>query len=308
MKKKSAIIISLFISCMLFTGCTNYVKTKDNKIVRNEKTGQNLVENILCQPEAKSTLSAYKDNNINVKKLPKCSELKITSGKYEGIWTTIFVKPLAWLIMFFTNLVKNSGLAIILVTLLIRMIMMPFTKKAALQSENLKKVQPELQKLEKKYANKNDQESLMQKSQEMIILYKKYDINPMSGCLFSFIQLPLFMAFYEALYRLPAVFEGNFGPFELGTSPLVALSNGNFIYLILSILVFVVTFYSFKLNSGASMSPEQEAQMKMMRNISLVMIGTTSLSVSAAISLYWIVNSTCTIIQNLYVKKEKTNA
>ena len=185
---------------------------------------------------------------------------------------------------------------------------MPFTKKAALQSENLKKVQPELQKLEKKYANKNDQESLMQKSQEMLILYKKYDINPMSGCLFSFIQLPLFMAFYEALYRLPAVFEGNFGPFELGTSPLVALSNGNFIYLILSILVFVVTFYSFKLNSGASMSPEQEVQMKMMRNISLVMIGTTSLSVSAAISLYWIVNSTCTIIQNLYVKKETKNA
>lgn len=308
MKKKSAIIISLFISCMLFTGCTNYVKTSDNKIVKNEKTGQNLVQNILCQPESKSTLSAYKDNKINVKKLPKCSELKITSGKYEGIWTTIFVKPLAWLIMLFTNLVKNSGLAIILVTLLIRSIMMPFTKKAALQSENLKKVQPELQKLEKKYANKNDQESLMQKSQEMLVLYKKYDINPMSGCLFSFIQLPLFMAFYEALYRLPAVFEGNFGPFELGTSPLVALSNGNFIYLILSILVFVVTFYSFKLNSGASMSPEQEAQMKMMRNISLVMIGTTSLSVSAAISLYWIVNSTCTIIQNLYVKKETKNA
>lgn len=308
MKKKSAIIISLFISCMLFTGCTNYVKTSDNKIVKNEKTGQNLVQNILCQPESKSTLSAYKDNKINVKKLPKCSELKITSGKYEGIWTTIFVKPLAWLIMLFTNLVKNSGLAIILVTLLIRSIMMPFTKKAALQSENLKKVQPELQKLEKKYANKNDQESLMQKSQEMLVLYKKYDINPMSGCLFSFIQLPLFMAFYEALYRLPAVFEGNFGPFELGTSPLVALSNGNFLYLILSILVFVVTFYSFKLNSGASMSPEQEAQMKMMRNISLVMIGTTSLSVSAAISLYWIVNSTCTIIQNLYVKKETKNA
>ena len=66
--------------------------------------------------------------------------------------------------------------------------------------------------------------------------------------------------------------------------------------------------YSFKLNSGASMSPEQEVQMKMMRNISLVMIGTTSLSVSAAISLYWIVNSTCTIIQNLYVKKETKNA
>lgn len=307
MKKKSTIILALFISCMLFTGCTKYVKN-DKKIVKNEATGQNLVSNILCQPESKTTLSAYKENKINISKLPKCKNYKLTSGGYEGVWTTIFVKPLAWFILKIRNIVKNVGLAIIFVTLLIRLAIMPFTKKAALQSENLKKVQPELKKLEKKYANKNDQESMMKKSQEMLMLYKKYDINPMSGCLFSFIQLPLFMAFYEALYRLPAVFEGYFGPFELGTSPSVALSNGNFLYLILAILVFIVTFYSFKLNSGASMSPEQEAQMKMMRNISLVMIGTASFTVSSAISLYWITNSSFTIFQNLYVKKVKTNA
>lgn len=50
----------------------------------------------------------------------------------------------------------------------------------------------------------------MQKSQEMLVIYKKYKINPMAGCLYAFIQLPLFLAFYEALNRLPLIFEGSF--------------------------------------------------------------------------------------------------
>lgn len=303
MKKKTTLFITLLVSCMLFTGCTSYVKNDKKEIVKNETTGQNLVENILCKPESKEILKSYKENDINISKLPKCSKFKVTSGGYEGVWTSLFVKPLAWFILLISKILKNSGLAIICTTLIIRLIMMPFTKKAAMQSENLQKVKPELDKLDKKYANKNDQESMMMKSQEMMLLYKKYDINPLSGCLFSFIQLPLFMAFYESLYRLPAVFEGNLGPFDLGISPIVALANGSYQYLILVALVFLVTYYSFKLNSGASMSPEQASQMKMMRNMSLVMIGTASFTVSSAISFYWITNSSFTIVQNLYVKK-----
>ena len=303
MKKKTTLFITLLVSCMLLTGCTSYVKNENKEIVKNETTGQNLVENILCKPESKEILKSYKENDIDISKLPKCSKFKVTSGGYEGVWTSLFVKPLAWFILLVSKILKNSGLAIISTTLIIRLIMMPFTKKAAMQSENLQKVKPELDKLEKKYANKNDQESLMMKSQEMMLLYKKYDINPLSGCLFSFIQLPLFMAFYESLYRLPAIFEGNLGPFDLGVSPIVALGNGSYQYLILVVLVFFVTYYSFKLNTGASMSPEQASQMKMMRNMSLVMIGTASFTVSSAISFYWITNSSFTIIQNLYVKK-----
>lgn len=303
MKKKTIVFLSLLISCMFLTGCTSYVKDEDNKIVKNETTGQNLVENILCRPESKEILKSYKEHDLDISKLPKCSKFKVTSGGYEGVWTSVFVKPLAWFILLITKIVKNSGLAIIVATLIIRLLMMPLTRKAAMQSENLQKVKPEMDKLEKKYANKTDQESMMMKSQELMMLYKKYDINPLSGCLFSFIQLPLFMAFYESLYRLPAVFEGNLGPFDLGISPLVAMGNGSYQYLILVALVFFVTFYSFKLNSGASMSPEQEAQMKMMRNMSLVMIGTAAFSISSAISFYWITNSSFTIFQNLYVKK-----
>jgi membrane protein insertase Oxa1/YidC/SpoIIIJ len=113
------------------------------------------------------------------------------------------------------------------------------------------------------------------------------------------------MAFYEALYRLPAVFEGKFLNLDLGLTPLIALQSGKWYYIIQVVLVFIVTFYSFKLNAGASLGKEQEDQMKMMRNMTLVMIGFASLSVSTAISLYWITNSTFTIVQNLIVKRSK---
>ena len=79
-----------------------------------------------------------------------------------------------------------------------------------MQSENMKKAQSKLEKLESKYRNRNDQESQMMKAQEMMKIYKDYNINPMAGCLFAFIQIPLFFAFYEALYRLPVILEENF--------------------------------------------------------------------------------------------------
>lgn len=302
--KKKLIVLLAFLT-LTMTGCTSYLKDDSKKIVKNEVTGQNIVKNILCQPTDENTLKVYKNYKIKIDNIPSCDKFKITSGGYEGIWNTIFVKPLAWIILKVGYLIKNFGLAIILVTLLIRLIMYPMTNKAAKQSELIKKVQPELNKLEKKYAGRTDQESMMQKSQEMMMIYKKNNISPLSGCLFSFIQLPLFMAFYEALYRLPAIFEGKFLNLDLGLTPLIALQSGKWYYIIQVVLVFIVTFYSFKLNAGASLGKEQEAQMKTMRNVTLVMIGFASLSVSTAISLYWITNSTFTIIQNLIVKRSK---
>ena len=305
MKSKNKLLILLLASTILLTGCTKVLKNDDKKVVKNELTGQSLTENILCQPEAFETIKIYKENNVDISKLPKCSNFKITSGGYEGVWTTIFVKPLAWLIIKIGDITKNYGLSIIIITLLIRVVMMPITKKTALQSENMKKMQPEMSLLEKKYKNKKDQESMMQKSQETMILYKKYNISPMSGCIFSFIQIPLFIAFYEAMNRLPAIFEEIFGPFQLGTSPMVGIQNGDYYYVIFIIGVSLTTYFSFKLNKGASMSKEQEDQMKMMMNIMFVMISFTSLFISTGIALYWIFNSGFTIIQNLYVKRRK---
>lgn len=309
MKKKKVknfkkIVIMLFLVLSL-TGCTTILKDKDGKAVQNKTTGQNLTKNILCQPSEKETIKLYKQNKVDIDKLPKCSEMKVLSGNYEGIWTTIFVKPLAWVIIQIGELLKNYGLAIIVTTLLIRLITIPFTKKAALQSENLKKAQPELERLEKKYKDKTDQNSMLLKNQEMLGIYKKYEINPMSSCLFSMLQIPLFFAFYEAMNRLPSIFESNFIGFQLGTTPVTGLSQGNYIYILIIVLVILTSYFSFKLNSGASMSEDQAKQMKMMTNFMTIFIGIAALTLSAGIAIYWIINSSFTILQNLLVKRRK---
>ena len=309
MKKKKVknfkkIVIMLFLVLSL-TGCTTILKDKDGKAVQNKTTGQNLTKNILCQPSETETIKLYKQNKVDIDKLPKCSEMKVLSGNYEGIWTTIFVKPLAWVIIQIGELLKNYGLAIIVTTLLIRLITMPFTKKAALQSENFKKAQPELERLEKKYKDKTDQNSMLLKNQEMLGIYKKYEINPMSSCLFSMLQIPLFFAFYEAMNRLPSIFESNFIGFQLGTTPVTGLSQGNYIYILIIVLVILTSYFSFKLNSGASMSEDQAKQMKMMTNFMTIFIGIAALTLSAGIAIYWIINSSFTILQNLLVKRRK---
>lgn len=307
MNKKIKIIILLLIPLLLFTGCTKQLKDDKGKLVRSVETGQTLTSNILCQPEDKKIVKLYKKNKVNIDKLPKCSEMKVVSGKYEGIWTTIFVKPLSWLIYRFGNFIGGYGWAIIIATLIIRGILYPVTKKSAMQSENMKKAQPELQKLEKKYKNKTTQEDQMKKSQEMLLIYKKYNISVMSGCIFALIQIPLFFAFLESLNRLPAVFEGNFLLFKLGTSSGTAIAQGQIFYIILPILVAVTTYLSFKLNANASTTAEQEKMMKNMTNIMLVFITFMSFTMSTSIVIYWITNSIFTIIQNLVVRRNIEN-
>ena len=257
MNKKIILIITLLLMSLSLTGCTTWLKDEDGVMVKEETTGQNLAKNILCQPEDENVIETYKENGIKIKDYPKCSEFTPADGGYEGIWSTIFIKPLSWLIIQIGELLANYGLAIIVVTLLIRLIIFPISKKSAMQSENMQLASKDLQKLEAKYRNKQSQEQQMMKAQEMLQIYKKYDINPMSGCLFAFIQMPLFFAFLESLNRIPAVFEGTLFGFNLGTSPFNALfggsfdfnhfaasfRHGDFIYLLLTIIVGATTFF-----------------------------------------------------------------
>lgn len=299
--KKKIIIILLLL--LLTTGCTKNLTDKKNNPVKNEVTGQNLTENILCKPSNKNVMKIYEKNGVNIKKLPTCDNFKINSGKYEGLWTSIFVKPLAFVLLKLGETVGNYAVSLIIISLIIRLIAFPFTKKTAMQSELLKKAQPEITRIQNKYKDKKDQESLTRQSQEMMAVYKKYNISPMSGCLFSMIQLPLFIAFFEAVQRTPAIFEGKFLGLQLGTTPMVGLTTSGIItYIILMILIAATTFYSFKMNmSGNSLDPS----MKMMPVMMSVMIIITALFMPSALGIYWVTTNLFTIFQNISVKRSK---
>jgi len=306
-KEKLKKILIVFMCIFLLSGCTKILKDDDKQIVKNETTGQSVTENIICRPTDKEMIAIYEENDIDLSKLPKCKDFTPLKN-YEGLWTSIFVKPLAWVIIQIGTLLNNYGLSIILTCLLIRTALFPITRKTAMQSELIKKAQPELTKLEKKYEGKTSQEDQTRKAQEMMMIYQKYKINPVSGCLLSFIQIPLLFAFYESIQRTPAIFEGNFlKVFEMGTTPWVGVvNNHNYWYILLVALIILTTYFSFrKTLKDQSGSLGAGAQMKYTIYIMMGLIGFTSLTLPSALGIYWITSSLFTILQNVYVERKK---
>lgn len=300
MKRKKIILIMF--SILLLTGCSTTLKDKDNKTVINETTGQSITENIICKPTNEEVINIYKEHEVDIDKLPSCNNFNPVS-KYEGLWTTFFVKPLAWVIIQIGNLVNSYGLSIIITAILIRLALMPITKKTAMQSENIKKAQPEMERIEKKYKGKDSQEDQMRKTQEMMAVYQKYQINPISGCLLAFIQLPLLFAFLEAINRTPAIFESKFLGLQMATTTLVGLENGNYIYILFIILIIGTSYLSFKKTLKDQTS--QAAQMKYTIYIMLGVIFIGSLTLPTALGIYWITSSTFTILQNIWIERRK---
>mgnify|MGYP000266145497 FL=1 len=307
MKKKIFIIVAIVL--VTLTGCNKTLVDGDKKRVIDEKTGQSLSANILCLPEDEEILANYQKYeeymDVKLSDLPKCSAMKVYDKKsYNGLWVQLFVRPLAWVIINLGKLLGNYGISVMVIGIIIRLIMMPFSAKTIKQQESLKKAQPELERIEKKYKDRTDQEAMMQKSQDTLAVYKKYNINPMSSCLISFIQLPLFFAFLEAINRVPAIFENNFWKFQLGTTPLVGIKEGNYYYIILIVLIVLFTALSFKMTmSQTSVTTESGIQSKYMMIFMTVFIGIASIQLPSAIALYWVVTNAFNVFQTILFKK-----
>ncbi len=113
-----------------------------------------------------------------------------------GAFSLLITTPLGYIISFIYDLVQNYGFAIIIFTLIVKIIMLPLVIKQQKSTVQMQKIQPELQAIQKKYAN--DQQRL---SQETMKLYKKYNINPAGGCLPLLIQLPIVFGLYQVITR-----------------------------------------------------------------------------------------------------------
>ncbi len=308
MKKKTKLLIIIILFTVI-TGCTKTLKD-DKKVVTNPETGQSLTSNILCQPTDQKLYDLYQeydeDLQVQLEDLPKCREFTPSKLKYQSLWETLFVKPLGYLILKLGYLFRDMGLSVMLIGLLIRLILFPLQIKTIKQSEQMKKIQPEMARIERKYKDKTDQESMMMKSQETMALYKKYKVNPVGGCLSAFIQLPIFFAFLEAINRLPAIFEGTFlnTTWNLGMTPGTGIGKGHYTYIILIVLIVGTTWLSFR-NTMASQNQNTEMaqQMKMMTTFMIVMIAVMSFSLPTAIALYWVVTNGFAVVQNIIVKK-----
>ncbi len=310
-KNKLGILIILILLCGTGCGKSNYIQD-NKKIVTNEETGQSLQRNILCKPTEEELYKVYEKYNdqlqTKLEDLPECKDFSPNKIKYKSLWESFFVKPLAFVILKLGNLVKNYGISVMLVGIAIRLVLLPFSKKSMDQSENMKKATPEIQRIEKKYENKTDTESMMMKSQETMLVYKKYKINPVSGCLLSFIQLPLFFAFLQAINRVPAIFEDNLFGMKLGMTPWIGISKGKYIYIVVILLIIFTTYLSFK-NSmkQTSTNSEMDRQLQFSLKFMIVMISIASFSLPTALAFYWIVTNGFAVVQNYVFAKINDN-
>ncbi len=301
-------IMMIILVCFLFltTGCgsSKYIVDKDGKQILTESTKQSLRTDIFCKPSVGTeAYKIYEENQDQMKfkldKLPNCSDFTLTSTKNTSLWETVFVKPVAFLILKLGDVFKSwgmtkayLGLSLIVIGLLIRIIILPFNIKTQKQSRRMQQAMPKLQRIEKKYAGRTDQESTMLKAQETMAVYNEMKVNPLSSCLVSLIQLPVFFAFLSAIYKIPTLYEGEIFSWNLGMTPQGGVASGNYTYLILVALIILTTYFSFKYTmkqTSATTTVEGAGnQMKFMLYFMTIFIGFSSFFLPTAIALYWV--------------------
>lgn len=225
------------------------------------------------------------------------------NGKDPGFFQKYFVEPFAYIIHATAELFNGSyGLAIIVVTLVIRLILMPMMlkqyKTQMVMKEKMDVLKPEMDEIQKKLKVEKDPKKKQELQAEMMGLYQKHGVNPLNmGCLPILIQMPILTAFYYAIR----------GSQEIGTHEFLWFSLGK-PDIILTIIAGLVYYFQFKV-SQSNMPAAQQQQMKFMGLMSPLMIVMFSFSAPAALPLYWVVGGTFLTIQtmigrNLYQNKQ----
>lgn len=191
------------------------------------------------------------------------------------------------------NVNLSYGLTIILAILIIKIITLPLHIKQIKTTKVLQKIQPELQKIQAKY--KSDP----QKQQQQILqLYKDYKINPLSGCLPTFIQLPILLLFFQLFLRLPGLQENTISFLWI---PNLATKDP---YFILPILAVITGFLQGKLSIPTPVSEDSKTQAQQSRVMNIVlsvMLGVFTISVSSAVGIYYVFSNIISIIISVII-------
>lgn len=188
----------------------------------------------------------------------------------------------------------SYALAIILISILLKIILFPLTQKQMKSTMNMQEVQPKLEYLQKKY--KNNPEKM---NEEVMKLYKEYNINPMAGCLPLLIQMPILIGLFGALRQY------NFDPIEHATFfwiPNLAEKDPLFI---LPILVALTMFLQQKISMSATPSAAENPTMKTMLYVMPAMMLFVCWQMPSGLCLYWAFFSILSIIQQFFMNKQK---
>ncbi len=246
-------------------------------------------------------------------------------AQYDGLgelvyygWFGAIARPMSGLLHFFYGIVHNYGLAILMLTVLVRGLMFPLSRKQALGARKMQELQPEIKRLQEKY--KNDMEGRTKAQQE---LFRKHNYNPFSGCLVLFVQFPVFIALYRSLMvdielrQAPLLWEGlrwcsNLSAPDMlfdwsGFMPAFITSGRGFLGLgpyfnILPVLTVVLFIMQQKMFMPPATDEKVAQQQKIMQYM-MIFIGLMFFKVASGLCVYFIASSLWGLAERKFLPK-----
>jgi len=215
----------------------------------------------------------------------------------------ILAKPCLWLLNFIYGIIPNYGVAIIILTILTKILLWPLGTKSYKSMSQMKKLQPLIQEIREKY--KNDRKKM---NEEVMALHKTYSINPVGGCLPMILQIPVFFALYRMLDQAIELRHAHFLWWINDLSAPDRLFNFDFSIPfmeppygipVLTLIMGATMFWQQKMSPPAG-DPTQAKMMLMMP----VVFTFIFINFSAGLVLYWLVNNVLSIAQQSYIQKK----
>ncbi|WP_171030357.1 YidC/Oxa1 family membrane protein insertase [Lactobacillus helveticus] len=212
------------------------------------------------------------------------------SGNWWDRWIVYYMSAF---ILWLAKLMGNSyGWAIIVFTIIIRVILLPLNAISIRSTTKMQDIQPQINELRKKYPGR-DTESRTLLQQETNKLYKEAGVNPYTGCLPVLIQLPVMYALYGAILRTPQLQTGRFLWMDLSKPDP---------YYIMPILAMVFTFLSTYISQLATPKSAQNEMTKVMTYGMAIMVGAMALNFQSAITLYWVISNLFQAVQTFILQ------
>ena len=233
-----------------------------------------------------------------------------------GLLYGLFVYPMAWLVNFFVVLFGSSGWAqigaIILATLIIKLVILLCTFKSQASTQKMQDIQPEILKIQNKYGQTPSPEDKQRMSMELMAVYQKYGVKPFAPFVSLLITFPVFIAMYRAVMYLAVLRTGNIGGVTLGdvlSTYIIGDKAFNFVALIIFIIMAASQILSMKLPqilNRKRMSREakqQQKQTNMMSNVMMIMILVMGFMMPITMSIYWIASAIVGVAQSLIMHR-----
>lgn len=243
----------------------------------------------------------------------------------ENWFNALFVWPLSWVLNKLAPVITVGG-AIAVVTAIVNGLLAVFTLKSQMGMQRMQMLQPELNKIQRKYEGRDDQASKMRMAQEQQQLMNKYNVNPGSMMLVQFIQLPIIMAMFMAIQRAEAVVNGTFLGMNLQVKPSEAfgllfkgdLSGLPYIILFLlmavtQVILVLLPMYFQKKKAAAEAAKHHRKpeptnnQNMMMQMYMIVMVLAFGLMWQSGMSLFWFIRNIVDIIKTIIVQNIMEN-